>query len=251
MPEQETQQVEKELKNMKEKVKGVASEVIEEINGDSKIEVKEVKESEVKKEVKTNGPQLIFDLYDISEISVKDPGLKNVINLDYKLVIKSHGRLRERFGKENVNIIERLVNTVSVPGHRGKKHKIITRWATGKYNKNIAQVLEAFKIINEKTGKNPIQIFVTAIERGCPMDEVTMIQYGGARYPQAVDSSPLRRVSLALRNIVHGAYDKSFRSKKSFSKCLADEIIATSNASGDSLAFTKKNELEKQADAAR
>jgi len=78
-----------------------------------------------------------------------------------------------------------------------------------------------------------------------------MIQYGGARYPQAVDSSPLRRVSLALRNIVHGAYDKSFRSKKPFSQCLAEEIIATANASGDSRAFTKKNELEKQADAAR
>lgn len=254
MTEQIQEEVKKALKNMKEKAKGVASEVIEEINGKNE----EIVNQEVNKKVedkdkvnKTLGPKLVFDLYDISEVSVKDPGLKNVINLDYKLVIKSHGRLRERFGKGNVNIIERLVNTVSVPGHRGKKHKIITRWATGKYNKNTRQVLEALKIINEKTGKNPIQILVTAIEKGCPMDEVTMIQYGGARYPQAVDSSPLRRVSIALRNIVHGAYDKSFRSKRPFSQTLASEIIATANASGDSLAFTKKNELEKQADAAR
>ena len=239
---------------MKEKAKGVANEVIEEINEKNEeiVNAESDKKIEDKDKVnKTNNPQLIFDLYDISGVRVSDPGLKNVLNLDYKLLIKSHGRNREKFGKENVNIVERLINTVSVPGHRGKKHKIITRWATGKYNKNAKQVLEAFRIIIEKTKENPIQMLVTAIEKGSPRDEVTMIQYGGARYPQAVDSSPLRRISIALRNIVHGAYDKSFRSKKPFSQTLAEGIISTANESGDSLAFTKKNELEKQADAAR
>ncbi|MEM3074749.1 MAG: 30S ribosomal protein S7 [Candidatus Pacearchaeota archaeon] len=197
------------------------------------------------------GDFMVFGLYDISEVKVHDSGLKNVINLNYSLVIKSHGRARERFGKANVNIVERLINSIGVPGHRGKKHKIVTRWATGKYNKNSIQVLKAFKIIHEKTKKNPIQVLVDAIEKGSPMDEVTMIQYGGARYPQAVDTSPLRRVSLALRNIVHGAYDKSFNKKKKFSQALADELIATSNGSGESIAVSKKIELEKQADAAR
>jgi len=200
---------------------------------------------------KSNDEMKVFELYDISEVEVKDPGLKGAINIDYHLIIKSRGRNREKFGKANVNIIERLINTVSVPGHRGKKHKIITRWATGKYNKNTKQVLEAFKLINKKTGKNPIQVLVEAIEKGSPMDEVTMIQYGGARYPQAVDSSPLRRVSLALRNIVHGAYDKSFNKKKSFHVALAEELIATANGSGDSVAVAKKGELERQADSAR
>ncbi len=195
--------------------------------------------------------QKIFGLYDIGEVVVTDPGLKGVINLNYKLVIKSHGRIRERFGKANVNIVERLVNTISIPGHRGKKHKVITNWATGKYNKNMGTALEAFKIIHQKTGKNPIQVLVNAIEKGSPRDEVTMIQYGGARYPQAVDCSPLRRVSLALRNIVHGAHDKSFNKKKPFAQSLAEEIIATASESSESVAFTKKNELEKQADAAR
>tara|TARA_Y100000310_G_scaffold207394_1_gene207890 strand:- start:5054 stop:5719 length:666 start_codon:yes stop_codon:yes gene_type:complete len=211
----------------------------------------EEKKEEVKETPENESGQKVFDLYDISEVEVKDPGLKGVINLKYSLVIKSRGRSRERFGKANVNIVERLINTVSVPGHRGKKHKIITRWATGKYNKNAKQVLEAFEIIAKKTGENPIQVLVTAIEQGCPMDEVTMIQYGGARYPQAVDSSPLRRVSVALRNISHGAYDKSFDKKKTFSQALAEEIINTASGSGDSSAVAKKGELERQADSAR
>lgn len=209
-------------------------------------ELKQPEKIEAKKE-----EAKIFDLYDINEVVVKDPGLKKVINIDYHLVIKSHGRIRERFGKSNVNIIERLVNMIGVPGHRGKKHKVITNWATGKYNSNMKIVLEAFKIIQEKTKRNPIQVFVESIEKGSPKDEVTMIQYGGARYPQAVDCSPHRRVSLALRNIVHGAQDKSFNKKKVFFQALAEEIIATANESGDSVAFNKKNDLEKQADAAR
>ena len=200
---------------------------------------------------KENQEMKVFDLYDISCVTIKDEGLKAVINLDYHLVIKSCGRARERFGKANVNVIERLVNTISVPGHRGKKHKVMTNWATGKYNKNLKTVLEAFRIIQEQTKQNPIQVLVTAIEKGAPRDEVTMIQYGGARYPQAVDTSPLRRVSLALRNIAHGAYDKSFNKKKSFSRTLAEEIIATAKEEGTSVAVTKKNDLEKQADAAR
>ncbi len=208
------------------------------------IDNNEIKEKQ-KEEMK------IFDLYDIANIKVSDEGLKNVINLDYKLVIKSHGRARGKFEITQVNIIERLINYMGVPGHRGKKHKIITRWASGKYNKNANKVLEAFEIIHKKTNKNPIQVLVEAVEKGSPMDEVTMIQYGGARYPQAVDTSPLRRISLALRNMVHGAYDKSFNKKKSFSLTLAEEIIATASGSSESFAFTKKNDLEKQADGSR
>ncbi|MEM3113365.1 MAG: 30S ribosomal protein S7 [Candidatus Pacearchaeota archaeon] len=208
-------------------------------------------EKEDKKTIQNETEMKVFDLFDISKVEIKDPGLKNIINLDYKLVLKSHGRIRERFGKANINIIERLINMLAVPGHRGKKHKLITRWATGKYNTNTKIVIEAFKIIEKKTGKNPIQVLVEAIENGSPRDEVTMIQYGGARYPQAVDCSPHRRVSLVLRNIIHGAQDKAFNKKKPIVYALADEIIATANQSGDSVAYTKKNELEKQADAAR
>ena len=141
----------------------------------------------------------IFDLYDISGIEVKDPGLKSVINLQPKLILKSNGRNVQRFGQTKVNIVERLMNRVAVAGHRGKKHKIIKGLATGKYTKNMMIVLDAFKIIEKKTGKNPVEVLVKAIENSAPRDEITVIEYGGARYPQAVDVSPLRRVNLTLR----------------------------------------------------
>lgn len=192
----------------------------------------------------------IFGIYDATEVLVSDPGLKNVIGLNNRLMVKSYGRGRSQNEKAKINIIERLVNTISVPGHRGKKHKIITNWVTGKYNKNLKVVIQAFKIIEERTKENPLQVLVRAIEKGSPRDEVTMIQYGGARYPQAVDCAPLRRISIALRNISHGAYDKSFRSKKPISQTLAEEIIETSKE-GNSIAVTKRIELEKQADSAR
>jgi len=246
--------VEDAVKKVNKKVKGVLNNVeekIEEVSDKLINDKKSEKKNKDFEEDDSGEEKLVFDLYDISKVRVKDPGLKSALNLKYALVIKSRGRFRERFGKSKVNIIERLINIISVPGHRGKKHKIITGWASGKYNKNLKQVLDAFKIIHERTKENPIQVLVNAIENGSPMDEVTIIQYGGARYPQAVDSSPLRRISIALRNISHGAYDKSFNKKKPFSQALAEELINTAKGSGDSIAVTKRTELEKQADAAR
>lgn len=193
----------------------------------------------------------IFDLWDISEIKVEEHGLKRYINLDAKLVLKSHGRVRERFGKARVNIVERLINELTVPGHRAKKHKIITRWATGKFSKLAKVVIEALKKIEQETKQNPVAVLVKALENSAPRDEITVIEYGGARYPQAVDTAPTRRLSLALRNIVHGAYDKSFNKKISIAETLAKEIIAASRNSNESFAVSKRNEAEKQANAAR
>ena len=195
----------------------------------------------------------IFDLYDISEIEVKDPGLKSAINLEPKLALKSHGRATwyGKLAQTRVNIVERLMNKLSNAGHRGKKHKIEKGDATGKYSKNMRIVLNAFEIIEKQTGKNPVQVLVTAIENSSPRDEVTVIEYGGARYPQAVDVSPLRRVNITLRNIVHGASDKAFGKKKSYAQGLAEEIIMASEANGESFAMRRKNEAEKQADSAR
>ena len=158
----------------------------------------------------------IFDLYETKDVVIEDPSLKRYINLQEKLVLKSHGRAMGRFGKAKVNLIERFVNLIAVPGHRGKKHRIQTSWSSGKYNKNVKIVLETLKIIQEKTKQNPIQIIVKAIENSAPCDEITTIEYGGARYPQAVDCSPLRRLALALRNLVHGGYDQSFNKKTKF-----------------------------------
>lgn len=191
----------------------------------------------------------IFDLYETKELKVEDLGLKRYINLDEKLMLKTRGKARERFSRTKVNVVERLINLIGVPGHRGKKHKIMTPHASGKYIKNAKIVLQAFSIL-EKKG-NPIQILVKAIENSAPHDEITVIEYGGARYPQAVDVSPLRRVALALRNIVHGAYDKAFNKKKNIAEALAEEILKASEKSNESFACSKRNESEKQADSAR
>ncbi len=193
----------------------------------------------------------IFNLYETKDVKIEDPGLKRYLNLDEKLVLKSHGRTKEKFSKAKVNIVERLTNLLGVPGHRGKKHKIITGRASGKYNKNMRIVLAAFKIIEEKTKQHPIQVLVKAIENSSPRDEITVIEYGGARYPQAVDMSPSRRLSISLRNIVHGAYDKSFNKKTKIHEALANEIVLASGKNMESFAMQKKNESEKQADSAR
>ena len=186
----------------------------------------------------------IFNIYSTTEVKVEDPGLKRYISLNEKLVLRSVGRAREKFSKTKINVIERLANLVGVPGHRGKKHRIITGHASGKYEKNMNIVLFALKIIEEKTKQNPIQILVKAIENSAPRDEITVIEYGGARYPQAVDASPVRRLNVALRNIVHGAYDKSFNKKTKIQEALANEIIFASEGKAESFAIQKKNESE-------
>jgi small subunit ribosomal protein S7 len=193
----------------------------------------------------------IFDLYDLSEIEVKDPGLKSAINLQPKLILKSQGRHVQKLGQIKVNIVERLMNKLSVAGHRGKKHKIILGHTTGKYSKNMKIVLEAFKIIEQRTKENPVQVLVKAIENSAPRDETTTIEYGGAKYPQSVDVSPLRRVNLALRHIVHGASDRAFNKKKTIVQGLVEEIMLASENNGESFAVKKKNDAEKQADSAR
>ena len=193
----------------------------------------------------------IFDLYDINEIVVEDLGLKAVINLEPKLILKSYGRNVQKFGQTKVNIVERLMNRLATAGHRGKKHKIILGRSTGKYSKNMNIILESFKLIEKRTNKNPVEVFVKAIEKSAPRDEVTVIEYGGARYPQAVDVSPLRRVNLALRWIVQGSSDKAFNKKKTIAQGLADEIIMASEKNQESFALRKKKESEAQADSAR
>ena len=203
--------------------------------------------SEIKQEEKMK----LFDMFDVSNIEIKDPALKPYINLTPKLLLKSQGRNLERFGKAKVNILERLANRIATAGHLGKKHRIITSRASGRYETNMKIVIDALKMVEQKTKKNPVQALVTAIENGSPRDEITVIEHGGARYPQAVDASPMRRVDLALRWMVQGSHQKSFGKKKTMVQALAEEIIKASDGNMESYSMSKKNESEKQADSAR
>lgn len=194
----------------------------------------------------------LFDMYDVSAIEIKDAAIKPFMNFVPKLLVKSYGRRNStKYAKLNVNLIERLAGRLQVPGHVGKKHKVITSWASGKYNKNMGIVMKAFEIIAKKTGKNPVQVFATAIENGSPRDEITVIEQAGARYPQAVDCSPIRRINLAIRWMVIGAYGKSFGKKKKMHETLAEEIMKAADGNMESYACGKRNEVEKQADSAR
>jgi len=193
----------------------------------------------------------LFDIYGVSDVEIKDPALRPYLNVVPKLLLKSQGRNIGKFGKAKVNILERLANRIATSGHIGKKHKLITSHSSGKYHKNMKSVLEVLSIIQQKTSKNPVQVLVSAIEKGSPRDEITVIEHAGARYPQAVDCSPMRRIDLALRWMVQGSHQKSFGKKKKMAMALADEIIKASEGNMESYAYSKKNEAEKQADSAR
>lgn len=219
---------------------------------EQKMEVEELNQEN--KEVKKERGLLefkIFDMWDLSEVVINDDGLKNTINLQPMLALKTHGRNFGRFGQAKVNVVERLMNKLAHTGHRNKKHKIEKGSSSGKYTKNMKILIETLKIIESKKNENPVQVLVRAIENSAPRDEVTIVEYGGARYPQAVDVSPIRRVNLALKHLVHGASDRSFKKKKSLAQGLAEEIIMASEENGESLAHRKKKEAEAQADSAR
>lgn len=193
----------------------------------------------------------IFDMYDISKVEVRDAALRPYVSLAPKLLIKNFGRKNSSFANGKINLVERFANRLAVSGHLGKKHKIITSWSSGKYNGNMKTMLKVMQVIEKKTNKNPMQVIVDAVENGSPRDEITVIESGGARYPQAVDCSPTRRINLAIRWIVQGAYAKAFGKKNKIADTLANELINASEASMDSYSVSKKNESEKQADSAR
>lgn len=211
-------------------------------------QIQETKE----KEEKSGEEQFkLFDKYIVEGVVIKDPALKPYINIQPRLLLKSQGRNLEKFAKTHVNIVERFANRIGVPGHSGKKHKIITSWAAGKYQKNMKTVIEALDIIEKKTKKNPIQVLIDAIENGSPRDEITVIEHAGARYPQAVDTSPMRRIDLAVRWMVQGSYQRCFGKKKKMAQSLAEEIMKAAEGNMESYAASKRNESEKQADSAR
>ena len=194
----------------------------------------------------------VFNRWSSKDIVVEDKGLRAYINLDPKIVPRTGAKYAgQRFHKSNVFIVERLINRLMVPGHRGKKHKRSSGSCTGKGLTAYQIVEKALEIIEKKTGKNPIAVLVKTIENCATREEIVTIEYGGARYPKAVECAPQRRVDLTLRYLSHGANDKSFKSKVPIEVALAEEIIAGFEINPKALAISKKKELERQADSSR
>ncbi|MCP8320086.1 MAG: 30S ribosomal protein S7 [archaeon] len=185
----------------------------------------------------------------MSEVKVKDKGLEQVISLKPIITPVSMGRHEHhKFAKAEVSIVERLANNLM---HFGKKHAKNTGRMGGKKNKAINIVKTAFDIIHLRTGGNPVEYLVRAIESASPNEDTTRIGYGGIVYHLSVDISPLRRVDLALRFISEGAREAAFSSPKSIEEALADEIIMAASKDTNSYAIKKKNEQERVAMASR
>ncbi len=192
---------------------------------------------------------LLFNKWDFREVKVTDQGLENVVSLKPMLVPISFGRHEhKKLGKAEVNIVERLVNSIM---HFGKRYAKNTGRMSGKKARAINIVKTTFDIIHLRTGKNPIAVLVKAIENASPNEDTTRIIYGGTVYHVSVDVSPLRRVDLALRFISEGARLAAYSNLKTIEETLADEIILAANNDPTSYAIKKKNEQERIAMASR
>jgi small subunit ribosomal protein S7 len=196
---------------------------------------------------------LAFNRWSTEGITVDDPGLKAYMNLEPKVVPRTGGRSAKfRFHKsQNVFVVERLMNRLMNCGHKAKKHLISSFHMTGKGHTVYNIMEKALEVIEKKTGQNPIAVLVKAIENAAPREEIVTIEYGGAKYPKAVEVAPQRRIDNALKMMVQTSYQKAFNSKKSIVAALSDEILNAFNMSGQSGAIAKKLELERQADSSR
>jgi small subunit ribosomal protein S7 len=195
----------------------------------------------------------IFNRWSTKGVKPKDIGLENYINLEAKMVPHSGGKYAlKQFRKSKMNIIERLMNKMQVPGHHGKKHIMTSGRATGKtliHYKIVENVLEN---IERQTKKNPIEVLVQAIENAATREEITQYQVGGIMLRRAVITSPQRRVDLALSNIVQSAYKKSFGKKDTMANALLAEIVgAYNNDPQKSEAIKERERQEREAEGAR
>ncbi len=184
---------------------------------------------------------LLFQKWTFKDVSVVDIGLQRYLNLTPMVAPHSMGRHEhQRFRKAKVNIVERLINGLMRSGkNSGKKAK-----AT-----NI--VKEAFEIINVKTGKNPVEILVKAVENASPCEDTTRISYGGVVYHLSVDVAPQRRIDLAVRHITDGARTASLNNPRSIQETLADELVLAANKDIKSAGVAKRNEIERVAQSSR
>ena len=173
-------------------------------------------------------------------ITVKDPGLQRYISVKPVYTPHSGGRQEhQRFAKSNLNVVERLVDNIMRHGKVG-----------GKKVKASNIVRAAFEIINLKTGKNPVEVLVTAVENTAPSEDTTRIGYGGIVYHRAVDISPQRRVDLALRFLAEGPRRADAHGKP-IEERVADELISAYQRDSRSFAVSRCDEMERVALASR
>ena len=131
----------------------------------------------------------------------------------------------------NSKLVTRLINRLMVDGKRGKAATIL-------YN--------AFDIIKDTSGNEPIEVFEQAMKNIMPVLEVKARRVGGSNYQVPVEVRPERRTALALRWLVNYA---RLRGEDTMEERLAKEIMDAANNSGASV--KKREDIHKMADANR
>jgi small subunit ribosomal protein S7 len=129
----------------------------------------------------------------------------------------------------NSKIVTRFVNKVMMQGKKGVAESI---------------VYDAFDIIREKTGKDPLEVFETALKNVMPALEVRARRVGGANYQVPVEVRADRKLSLGIRWLVN--YSR-LRGEKTMRERLAAELLDASNNTG--AAVKKKEDTHKMAEA--
>ncbi|WP_138496047.1 30S ribosomal protein S7 [Paenibacillus pinistramenti] len=129
----------------------------------------------------------------------------------------------------NSKLVTRLINRIMLDGKRGVAQRIL-------YN--------AFNLIQERTGNDPMEVFEAALKNIMPVLEVKARRVGGANYQVPIEVKPERRTSLGLRWLVN--YSRN-RGEKTMEERLAAEIIDASNNTGASV--KKREDTHKMAEA--
>ena len=195
---------------------------------------------------------LLFNRWSTEGIEVPDVGLKNKINLKPVVVPRSGGRFAPiAFHKNDMNIVERLINKLYVPGHKGKKHQIASGEHVGQSILVMTAVKKGFELIEKRSNKNPIQVLVNALINAAPYEEVAAYRLGGIIARKAIVVSPQRRLDVALRLVSQNIFRSTFRHKITFEEAIAKELMAISSNDPKTYAVMERNRLEREAEGAR
>ena len=129
----------------------------------------------------------------------------------------------------NSKTVTRLVNNIMLDGKKGVAQRI---------------VYDAFDIIKEKTGKDPVEVFEEAMNSVMPVLEGKARRVGGANYQVPIEVRPERRQTLGLRWITQFSRQ---RSERTMAERLANELIDATNSTGG--AYKKKEDTHRMAEA--
>ena len=129
----------------------------------------------------------------------------------------------------NSVLVTKLVNSIMLDGKKGVAQKV---------------VYGAFDIVKEQTGKEPLEVFTTAMDNIMPSLEVKARRVGGATYQVPMDVRPVRRQTLGLRWLT--TYSRA-RSERTMAERLAGEIMDAANNTG--AAEKKREEVHNAAEA--